>query len=174
MSHQYSNDSPMETFQSPTSLGSPDVYAQFPSQPGSVQSPNVYLHQPRYNTYPQPPRVHDIRLDDPMQVTQQQVNGLPSLGPYIDSAEPMSAQQSRYTMDSSTAEDQLQGYLSPLPIPTSRYQEAHGGMIEDLRYHMPSTNYPGAFEPVPEWYSRIKPEETWPGYELPSDRMQGF
>ena len=175
MSQQYSNDSPMDTFQSPTSLGSPDVYGHFPSQPGTVQSPSIYLQQPRYNAYTQPPRVHDIRLDDPMQVVQQQAHGLP-LSSYADNdhIEPMSAQQSRFGIDASTAEDQFQNYLSPVSVTQARYTEPQGGIIEDLHYQMPPTTYPGAFGQAPDWYKNIKPEETWPGYELPSDRMQSF
>lgn len=81
-------------------------------------------------------------------------------------------------MDPSTVEDPLQGYLSSVSMPATRYQEppgeSHGGMVEDLRFHMLPTNYSAAFEPVPAWYSRIKPEETYPGYELPEERMRGI
>ena len=175
IAHQYSNESPMETFQSPTSLGSPDAYAQFPSQPGSIHSQSMYLSQPRYNTYPQPPRVHDIRLDDPLQITQQQTNDVsPSMSQYPNGAEPLSAQDNRFTMDTSPSEDKLQTYLSPVSVSQAHYQDPQANMIANLRFHpMTMNGYPSGFGPVPDWYTNIKPEETWPGYDLPSDRVQG-
>ena len=170
---QYSIESPMETFQSPTSLGSPDTYAQFSSQPGSIHSQSMYLSQPRYNTYPQPPRVHDIRLDDPLQVVQPTNDVSPPMSQYPNGAEPLSAQDSRFAMDT-TPEDQLQSYLSPVSVSQAHYQEPQADLA-NLRYHtMTMNNYPSGFGPVPDWYTNIKPEETWPGYDLPSDRVQRF
>ena len=170
---QYSNGSPMEAFQSPTSLGSPDTYAQFPSQPGSIHSQNMYLSQPRYNTYPQPPRVHDIRLDDPLQIAQQATNDVsPSMSQFPNSAEPLSAQDTRFAIDTSS-DDKLQNYLSPISVSQDHYQDPQANMIANLRFHpMAMNNYPSSFGPVPDWYTNIKPEETWPGYNLPSDRVQ--
>ena len=171
---QYPNDSPMETFQSPTSLGSPDAYAQFSSQPGSIHSQSMYLGQPRYNTYPQPPRVHDIRLDDPLQVAHPTTDVSPSMSQFPNGAEPLSAQDNRFAMDT-TPEDQLQNYISPVSVTQAHYQEPQTHMIANLRFHpMTMNSYPSSFGPVPDWYTNIKPEETWPGYDLPSDRVQGF
>lgn len=175
MSHQYSGESAMETFQSPTSLGSPDSYAQFSSQSGSIHSPGIYLHQPRYNTYPHPPRVHDIRLDDPLQVSQQQTTEVPpAISHFPNSSEPLSAHESQFSMDTTSPEDQLQNYMSPVSMPQAQYQQAQTNMIEHDRYQMPVTNCLGNFGPVPDWYANIKPAETYPGYDLPSDRVQGF
>ena len=166
MSHQFSSGSPMETFQSPTSLGSPDAYAQFPSQPGSAHSQTIFLQQPRYNTYPQPPRVHDIRLDDPMQMTHSPSGGVDSMAQFPDSNAPLSAQSGRYALETPTSDDQLQHYLNSVSVPQTRFLEPQPSMMDDITYQVSMTN-----GPVPEWYTNIKPEETWPGYDLPNDRI---
>lgn len=168
MPHQYSGETAVETFQSPTSLGSPDSYAQFSPQPGSIHSQTMYLHQSRYNTYPQPPRVHDVRLDDPLQVSQQQVTDIsPSISSFPNSVEPLSAHESQFSMDRTNSEDQLQSYLSPAPVAQAQYHEPQANLIQNLRFNMPITTYVGNYD----WY---KPEEDYPGYALPSDRVQGL
>ena len=176
MSHQYPNENGMETFQSPTSLGSPDGYAPFPSQPGNIHSSSMYLHQPRYNSYPHPPRVHDILLDDPLHISQPPSTDVsPSMSQFPNSAESLSAQDGRFAMDVTTSEEGLQGYLSPIAGTQAQFQEPHTNMIDSLRFQMPVNNYPCTYGPAPEWYTNIKPEETWPGDDpLPEARLQGF
>lgn len=173
MPHQYSGETAMEAFQSPTSLGSPDSYAQF-SQPGSIHSQTMYLHQSRYNSYPQPPRVHDVRLDDPLKVSQQVHDISPSISSFPNSAEPLSAHESQFSMDSTNSEDQLQNYLSPAPVAQAQYHEPQANLIQNLRFNMPITNYGGNYGLVPDLYTEFKPEEDYVGYALPSDRVQGL
>ena len=173
MDHQYSNDTSAETFQSPQAVTSPSSYAHFSPVPSDIRQHPMYVQQPRYSTYPQP-RVHDIDLDDTMMTSQHSNVGTPSIGHFPNGAEPMSTQPSQYSMGAPTIQEQLHAYANPVPVQQQQYPDAQAGLIEDLRYQMPITNYPAYGTPVPEWYTNIKPEETWPGYSLPSDRVHEF
>jgi len=175
MGHQYSNDTSIETYQSPVAMTSPSSYAHFSPVSSDIRQQHMYVQQPRYSTYPQP-RVHDINLDDAMSTSQHSNAGTPSSGHFPNGTEPLSAQQGQYSLGAPAAQDQLQAYSSPVScaMQQQQYQNAHAGLIEDLRYQMPITSYPAYGTPVPDWYTNIKPEETWPGYSLPSDRVQDY
>ncbi len=172
MDHQYSNDTSIETYRSPVAMSSPSSYAHFSPVSSDIRQQPMYVPQPRYNTYPQP-RVHDINLDDAMSTSPHSNAGTPSVGHFPTGAEPLSAHQSHYSLGAPAAQDQLRAYTSPVScaVQQHQYQDAHAGLIEDLSYQMPITSYPAYGTPVPEWYTNIKPEETWPGYELPSNRL---
>ena len=168
MEQQYSNDTNMETFQSPQAVTTPS-YNQLPDT-NNFNSAGMYVQPQRYNTFPQA-RVHDIHLDDSMSVSQKSNAGTPSVGHFPSSAEPMSAQASPFGMGGALSE-QLQAYASIMPVQPQQYTEQQASLIEDLRYQMPMASYPAyGGLPVPDWYTNIKPEETWPGYSLPSDRV---
>lgn len=172
MDHQYSNDTSIETYQSPVAMTSPSSYAHFSPVSSDIRQPPMYVQQPRYNTYPQP-RVHDINLDDAMSTPQHSNAGTPSIGHFPTGAEPLSAHPSHYSLGAPAAQDQLRAYTSPVScaVQQQQYHDAHAGLIEDLRFQMPVTNYSAYVTPVPEWYTNIKPEETWPGDLLPNERI---
>lgn len=172
MDHQYSNDTSIEAYQSPVAMTSPSSYAHFSPVSSDIRQPPMYVQHPRYNTYPQP-RVHDINLDDAMSTSQHSNAGTPSISNFPTGAEPLSAHQSHYSLGASTAQDQLRAYTSPVScaVQQQQYHDAHVGLIQDLRYEMPITSYPAYATPVPEWYTNIKPEETYPGDLLPNDRI---
>lgn len=170
MEHQYSNDTNMDTFQSPQTVTTPNYSQISPDTNSFNNSAGMYVQPQRYNTFPQP-RVHDIHLDDSMSVSQKSNAGTPSVGHFPNGAEPMSAQASPFNMGGALSE-QLQAYASMVPVQQQQFTEQQTGLMDDLRYQMPMANYPpyGGL-PVPDWYTNIKPEETWPGYSLPSDRV---
>lgn len=166
MEHQYSSDTNMDSFHSPQSMTSPS-YTQFSSDTNSLNSAGLYPQQPRYSTFAQP-RVHDIHLDDGMSISIKSNAGTPSMASFPNGPEVTSAQTSPFNLDNAS---QLQAYASPVSVAHQHYNDQSMSLIEDLRYQMPMTNYPAYVTAAPEWYTNIKPEETWPGYSLPSERL---
>ena len=169
MDHQYSNDTNIEAYQSPHTMTSPGSYAPFSPVSSDLRQQPLYVTQLRSHTFPQP-RVHEINLDDAMSTSQHSNVGTPSLGHFPNGAEPMSAPPSQYSMGTPTLQEQFQ-YSSPVSVQQQHYPDPQAGLVEDLRYQMPITTYPAFGTPMPDWYSNIKPEETWPGFSLPSDRV---
>ena len=170
MDHQYSTDTSVDTYHSPHHMTSPSSYAPFSPVASDIRQQPLYISHQRCNTYPQP-RVHDINLDDAMSTSQHSNAGTPSLSNFPHGAEPLSAQSSQFSIGPQTIQDQLQAFSSPVSMHPQHYPDAQAGLIEDLRYQMPITSYPAYGTPMPDWYPNIKPEETWPGYSLPSDRF---
>lgn len=171
MDHQYSNDTGIETYQSPQAIASPGSYAQFSPVSSDIRQQPMYVQQPRYNNFPQP-RVHDINLDEAMTTPQHSSVGTPSNGHFPTGAEPMSAQPSQYSMGTPTVQEQLQqAYANPVPV-HHQYHDAQAGLIEDLTYQLPITGYPAYGTAASDWY--IKPEEAYADFRMPSERIQEF
>lgn len=170
LDHQYSNETSIETYRSPHNVASPSSYTPFSPVGSDIRQQPLYVTQQRCNTFPQP-RVHDINLDDAMSTGQHSNVGTPSIGHFPNGTEPLSAQSNLFSMGTSAIQEQFQTYSSPASMQPPQFQDTHAGLIEDLRFQMPITSYPAYGTPMPDWYPNVKPAETWPGYELPSERV---
>ena len=169
LSQQYTVENGLGTWV-PSTLTSklcPSNFSDYLSEPPSAQSATVYFPDSTPQDYQL--QAVDIHLNESLPFSLEHSNPIPSLTKPGGSAVSSEHNPSHGYNVCATPISEPQTSISPTPLSNHLQSEALSIPASLAPFYALADNsaqyYPSA---VPDWYTRIKPEESWPGV-LPSE-----
>ena len=166
-SQPYAVENGLGAWATPTAKLGPASFSDYHSEPPSAQSTTVYF--PDSTTTDYPLQVVDIHLNESIPFSPDLATPIPLSSKLETAAIPAGNHPSNGYHMCATPIPEHQAPISPTPLSTP-VQPQHLSIPTSLMpfYALTDSSPQYYHSPVPEWYSRIKPEESWPGV-LPSE-----
>lgn len=171
VSRQYTSENGVETWTSPIDTKTTSTsFSEYSPTPSSAQSNPAYFPDSTSPTYHE---VANIRLNEPMQYSQDTVAIIPNpTNQLVENIPNGSINDQRYSLGPTSApEQQLQYSAAPLLI--AQHQSPSMAVAFDSTPQYSILDISAQFYPMPDWYPNIKPEDTWAG-PLPSQSADYF
>lgn len=142
-------------------------FSDYPSEPPSAHSTTVYFPDPTTQDYQL--QVVDIHLNESMPFSPDLSIPIPSSAKPGTNAVSVGHNASNGYNMGATPISEHHAPLSPTPLSTPLQLQQLSVPASLVPFYALADNSAQYYQsPVPEWYTRIKPEESWPGV-LPSE-----
>lgn len=167
-SQQYMVENGLGTWAAPTPTAKlcPASFSDYPSEPPSAQS-TVYFPDPTTQDYPL--QVVDIHLNESMPFSPDLATPIPQSTKLGTAAIPAGNNPSNGYHMCATPISEHHAPISPTLLSTPVHSQQLSMPTSMMPFYALTDNSTQYYQsPVPDWYSRIKPEESWPGV-LPSE-----
>lgn len=151
----------------PTAKLGPSSFADYPVEPPSAQSTTVYFPDSMTPDYPL--QVVDIHLHESLPFSPDLSTSIPPSTNLGTAAIPAGNNPSGGYNMCATPISEHHAPISPNPLSAPVPPQSLSMSTSLMPFYALADNGAQYYQsPVPEWYSRIKPEESWPGV-LPSE-----